>query len=238
MARQTFDQEKAAFSLAKLKREGQSFEVAIDPDLAIEMKKGKEIDIKEVLKSEHVFFDAKKGDLASETIMKSVFGTTDPLAVAKKIIEEGEIQLTSEYRERLRTEKKNRIIQIIHQNAVDPKTDLPHPVQRLENAFAEAKVHIDEMKNAEDQVEDVIKHLRPILPLKFETRHLQIHIPSQHAAKMYGTVQSYAKILKEAWQNDGSWLAEVELPAGRQADFLDELNNKTHSEIETKEIKR
>ena len=34
---------------------------------------------------------------------------------------------------------------MIHRNAVDPKTGLPHPPQRIESAMEEAKIHVDEI---------------------------------------------------------------------------------------------
>jgi len=48
--------------------------------------------------------DAKKGELASEERQKEVFGTADPLAVAKEILARGEVQLSSEFREKLRAD--------------------------------------------------------------------------------------------------------------------------------------
>jgi ribosome maturation protein Sdo1 len=38
----------------------------------------------------------------------NVFGTDDFFGIAKKMIEEGEIQLTSEYREKLREKKEKK----------------------------------------------------------------------------------------------------------------------------------
>ncbi|MFH1505479.1 MAG: ribosome assembly factor SBDS [archaeon] len=235
--RQTFDGEKVHFNLARLKKGGKAFELVINPDLAIDYKHGKEVDMRELLKAEQVFFDAKKGDIASEHLMQETFGTSDPLKVADIILKEGEIQLTEEYRERLKEEKRKKIIAIIHLNGVDPKTGLPHPPQRLENAFSEAKIHIDLWKKPEDQVQDILQKIRPVLPISFETKEVEIHVPSEYAAKLYSTVKGYGKILKDNWMNDGSWLCVVEIAAGLQADFFDELNNKTHGNVEAKILK-
>ena len=62
----THDHEKIHLNLGRIKKEGENFEIVVDPDLAIEFKDGKEVDIREVLKSEEVFSDAKKGLLCSE----------------------------------------------------------------------------------------------------------------------------------------------------------------------------
>ncbi len=228
---------KIHINLARIKKEGENFEVDIDPDLAIKFKQGnEEIKIREILKAPQVFNDAKKGLVASENRMKTIFGTSDPYEVAKIIIKEGEIQLTAEYRASLVEEKKNKIINIIHRNGIDPRTKLPHPINRIENAFKEAKVHINEYKKAEDQVKDILDKLRPILAIKFEIRQIEVHIPAEFAGKSYSIVKNYGKILKDNWNNDGSLTSTIEIPAGLTEEFFDKLNNLTHGKVESKVI--
>jgi ribosome maturation protein SDO1 len=41
----------------------------------------------------------------------------------------------------------------------------------------------------------------------------------------------------EEWQKDGSWVGLIEMPAGMQAEFYDELNRRTHGNVETKLVK-
>ncbi len=231
---QLFDYQKINVNLARLKTHGLNFEIVVDPDLAIDFKHKKEVELSEILKAQKIFSDANKGLFASEEEMKKVFSTTNILEIAKKILDDGEIQLTAEYRDKVRDEKKKKIIQIIHRNGIDPKTKLPHPIQRIENAMAEAKVHIDEFKKAEDQVSDIVKKLSVVLPIRFAKKEIQLIIPAEYAPKMYGRVQSMAEIKKEEWMNNGSWFAVVEIPAGLQNEFFDELNKETHGNIDTK----
>ena len=109
-------------------------------------------------------------------------------------------------------------------------------MKAIENAFEEAKVRLDEYKRPEDQVHDVLKQLQSILPIRFEIKDLEIHIPTQYAPKMYGTVANYGVIKKDEWQNDGSWLCVLEIPAGLQNDLIDDLNSKTHGNVQIKVI--
>ena len=228
----TFDEERVSFNTAWIKKAGEHFEVVIDPDAAIAFKRTGQGDVHDIVKSGHVFFDAKKGELASEQHMKTVFGTDDPFRVAEHIIREGEIQLTKEHRDRLREQKYKRIVSIIQRNAIDPRTKLPHPLQRIELAFTEAKVRVDELRTAEDQVQDVVKKLQPILPIRFEHKTIQVHIPSQYAARLHGTLSSYGDIKKQEWLSDGSWLGTLELPAGLLMECMDMLNSKTHGNVQ------
>ena len=58
---QLFDHQKISINLARLKTHGLNFEIVVDPDLAIDFKHGKDVEIRELLKAEEVFVDANKG---------------------------------------------------------------------------------------------------------------------------------------------------------------------------------
>ena len=223
--------------IARLKTQGQIFEILVDCSNALAVKEGKSIDMHDVLAAMQIFSDAHKGLVASETAMKQIFGTNDTEEVAKQIIHKGEIQLTQEYREKLREEKRKQIISIIHRNGVDPKTHLPHPPQRIENAFEEARFHVDEFKPVQEQVQEALKKLRPILPIKFEVKEIAIKITPEYAPKCYSTVKQFGTILREEWQTNGNWVAVVELPGGMESDFYDKLNKICHGNVESKVLK-
>jgi len=223
--------------IAKLKRNGETFEVLVDCEKAMAFKEGKSISMDDVLAVSEVFSDAKKGLAASEKRMEAVFGTADPFEVAKIIIKEGEVQLTAAYREKLRERVKKQIIDILHRNGIDPRTNAPHPPARLEAALEEAKVKIDETKPASEQVERILKQIRPILPIRFAKKEIAIKIKSDYAGKAYPFVQKSGKILKQEWQNDGSLIAVIEIPGGIEEEFYDQLNKITHGTVETKLLK-
>jgi len=230
--------ERAHLNLARLKKGGEVFEVDVDPELAMRFKKGDtSVDIHDVLKAEHIFSDTQKGFAASTTVMKDLFGTDNVLDIARIIIQKGEIQLTSEYRQQLRDAKKKRIISIIHRNGIDPRTKMPHPMARIESALEEAKVKIDEYKNAEDQVNEVVDALRKVLPITFSQKEIWLHVPAVYAPKSQGMIRSMSKLLKEEWKTDGSWEATVEIPGGLQEEFFDKLNSMTHGNVQTKIVK-
>ena len=223
--------------IARLKTHGQEFEILVDCNNALALKEGKNIDMRDILAAMRIFSDAKKGLEASENLMKQIFGTNDVEEVAKQIIQKGEIQLTQEYRDRLREEKRKQIINIIHRNGVDPKTHLPHPPQRIENAFIEAKFHVDEFKPVQEQVQEALKKLRPILPIKFEVKEIAIKISPEYAPKCYAIVKTFGTILREEWQSNGYWIAGVELAGGMENDFYDKLNKICHGNVESKVLK-
>lgn len=220
-------------NLAKYRKGSDAFEIVVNPDQAMHFKKHPETDIRDALVYPQIYADAKKGLLASEQRLEAVFGTTDPIEIAKKIIKEGEVQVTAEYRQEQREQKKKRILDIIRMQGVDPRTNAPHPLTRIENALEQAKVRIDEQTPAEQQVPAIIKALRPILPIKLVTKELKVTIPAQYAPRAFPIIKSYGKILKETWLSNGAWEGKIEIPGGLENDFYDKLNNLTQGNAET-----
>jgi len=218
--------------VAKFRKGENVFEILVDCEKALEFRNGKDIDLDDILATNDIFKDVKNGEHASN-LMK-VFNTEDKREIAKKIILEGEIQMTSEYKKKLRDEKRKQIINNIHRNAVDPNTGFPHPPQRIEMALDEAKINIDEFKPVEEQLKNILPKIRVILPLKYEIREIAIKIPGAYAGKCYSVLKQYGKLLNDEWQNDGSLVAVVEIPAGLQEEFFDKLNNLAHGEVESK----
>ena len=235
-----FAHEKVQFNLVRFQKFGKNFEIVVDPDLAIDFK-NKDSDsveeLSELLKSGKIFSDAKKGEIANEEDVEKAFLTTDFFKAALKLIKQGEIQLSSEHREKLREEKRKQIINTIHRVAIDSRTGLPHPVTRIESALAEAKVKIDEYKKAEDQIQDIISKLKPIIPIRVEEKSLQIKIPVQFAAKLQGYLRAQGKMESEDWLSDGSFVCKLKVPVGTYADLTYELGSKTKGSAEINVLK-
>ncbi|RME78423.1 ribosome assembly factor SBDS [Candidatus Woesearchaeota archaeon] len=231
-------QEKISFNVARLKKGGATFEIAIDPDFAVKYHEGEEdVDVKDVLRSQHIFTDVSRGLHASEEELKRVFGTDDELKVAQIILDSGEIQFTQEYREKLREKKLNRIISLIQRNAVDPTTKLPIPRSRIENAVEQLKLKVKELEPVQRQVDDFVKKMMPLFPIRLEQIVVELSIPGTYAHQSYGILKKFGEIQKETWGQDGGLVVHLEIPAGVQNDLIDELNNLCHSEVGFKIIK-
>jgi len=137
----------------------------------------------------------------------------------------------------LRENKRKQVVHNIHRNGVDPKTNLPHPLNRIEAAMEEAKVKIDEYTDVQKQVQETLKKIRLVLPIKFVMKELAIKIPPDYAAKSYSILNSFGKKLKDEWQRDGSWVVVLEIPGGLEQDLYDKLNSLCHGDVESKVVK-
>ena len=221
--------------IARYEKQGITFEVYVEPENARKIRNGEDVSVDDTIVSRDIYSDARKGKRAADSDLNKVFGTTDFDEILIKILKEGEIQLTTDEKRKMQEERKKQVIALIARSAVDPQSHLPHPPQRIEMAMDEAKLHIDPMQDAEKQVDKVLAALKPILPIKMETNEIAVHIPAQHATRIYGFLKSH-NMKKQEWEKDGSLVAVVVLPAGQQADFYDKLNKMTSGQIETKVI--
>lgn len=209
-----------------------TFEILVDPDGALEFRRGAQTDLSEILAVRDVFKDARAGDRVSSADLKAAFATDDVLKCAEIILRKGEFHLTSDQKRKMAEDKYRQIIAIIARNAINPQTDLPHPVTRIEAAMKEARVRIDPFKSADEQVPDVVKALRPIIPIRLEKKQVAIKFPPNHAQRAVGFVKRIAEIRKDEWLPDGSWAALVEVPAGTVPDLMDAVNRETRGEAQ------
>jgi ribosome maturation protein SDO1 len=224
------------FTIARLTRENEHFEILVKPNKALDYRNGKIAGITEVLAAETIYSDANKGTRASEEDLRKAFKTTDALKIADEILKKGQLQLTTEQRRKMVEDKRKQIIDYISRQAVDPKTNLPHPPMRIENAMEQIRYPIDPYKPIEEQAREIIKLLRPILPLKVEQLQIAVTIPTTYAMRAYGAIKTYGTIKHEEWRSDGSWYGVLEMPAGTYASFLNKLGEVTKGAGDAKVI--
>ncbi len=220
--------------VVKLRKGSKVYEILADSKLALAFKNGKSVSISDVVVTEEIFYDAKKGTRASEADLERTFGTKDKLELCKLIVKEGQVPVTAEILKENLEMKRKQIVELIHKNVVDPHTGKPHPAQRIDAAITEAKIKIDENKSAEQQLQDVITNIRPIIPIKMEVRELMITFQPQYSNKVYTLVKRLGKILTEHGDNSGNSVVHLELPAGLQEELEIALNNTTKGTVDIK----
>jgi ribosome maturation protein SDO1 len=220
--------------VARLESFGERFEILVDPEKAALVRQGQPVEIEDVVAALNVFGNASKATRASDEALIKVFHTTDFNAVARKIIEKGEIHLTADQRKQMIDEKRRQVINFIARNSVNPQTGHPHPAHRIEMAMEEARVNIDPFKHLDEQVKETVKALRPLLPIRFEELRLAVKIPPDMAARAYGDIAAASVMEKDEWLKDGSWVCVVRIPAGIQVEFYDLINKLSKGEGQVK----
>jgi ribosome maturation protein SDO1 len=207
--------------------EGEKFEILVKPDPALEYKLGKRKDISSILVSDEIYTDSSKGTRASSEKLLKAFKTEDATAIAERIIQKGELNLTTDQRRKMTSEKRKQIVNYVAKTFVDPKSHLPHPPLRIEQAMEDGRVSIDPHKTVEEQINDVVEKLRSIIPLKSENLILEIIVPAQFAAQSYSVLKSTGTLKKEEWQSNGSLKAILEIPAAARPNVIDRLGSIT-----------
>lgn len=213
--------------IARLESHGERFEILLDPKAMDELKQGKEVDFGKYLAVEDVFKDAHKGTRPEKSKILEVFETEEIIPIVKRIIEKGEVQMTAEQRKELLESKRKQIITYIAANAINPQTKLPHPPLRIELALEEAKFHADPMRAFDKQIEDAMKALRPILPIRFEKSRIAIRLHGEDYGRCYDDLVKYGLVEREEWAADGSWIGLMEIPAGLITELQEKLRQKT-----------
>ncbi|MFB6196768.1 MAG: ribosome assembly factor SBDS [Halobacteriaceae archaeon] len=224
---------------ARLESHGTRFEVLVDPDAALAIKRGEfDGELEDVIAAEDVFEDASRGDRPAEADLEEAFGTTTALEIIPEVIERGEIQITAEQRREMQKQKHRQLIDRIARNAVNPQMDnAPHPPDRIESALEEAGFSIDPMEPVETQVDDALDALRPIIPIRFEEVTIAVQVPPEHAGSAQSRIREFGDLEEEEWQPDGSWIGVLTFPAGMRDEFYDLVNEITSGDAETRIVK-
>ena len=223
---------------ARLESHGERFEVLVDPDAALAIKRDEfDGDLENVIAAQDVFEDASRGDRPPENALEDVFGTTDPMEIIPEVITRGEIQITADQRREMQEQKRKQLINRITRNAVNPQMDdAPHPPERIESALQETDFRVDPMEPVENQVDEALDELRPVIPIRFDTVTIAAQIPADYAGSAQAKIRQFGDLEREEWQPDGSWIGVVEFPAGLQNEFYDLVNELSSGNAETQII--
>lgn len=216
---------------ARIKIKGKHYEIQVDLDEALKIKEGKG-DITSALLSPNIFYDLRKGTHASKSDLQSAFNITDVYEIAKIIITKGEVQKTQEFRDAEKEKKIKQVLNLILRNAVD-QHGRPYTEERLKSAIQETHFNFDN-RPAEQQMTDLLKKLKEIIPIRIETKKIKLIIPARFTGQVYGMLKDYKQ--SEEWLSNGDLQAILSIPSGLVIDFYDKLNSVTHGSVQSEEI--
>ena len=219
-------------TIARIKKTGKHFEIIVDMEDALKLKKG-ELNSIEV-EGNKIFKDSKKGEVVPSSDLKESFGTEDVNEIASVIIKEGEILTTQEHRNAEQEAKFKQVVDFLSTNSINPQTGNPHTSERIKSALIEAKVNVKNIP-IENQINEIVENITKFLPIKISTKKVKITIPAIHTGKAYGVVSQYKE--DEKWLDNGNLEINVSVPSGIIMDFYDKLNGVTHGSALTEEIK-
>ena len=221
-----------AQTTARVKKGGKHFEILVDLDEALKVKKG-EGNINAAVLTDAVFYNLKAGEHASSGDLEKEFGTSDVIVVAEKIIKTGEIVRTADSMKAEHDKMYKQVVEFLSKNAVSPE-GRPYTPDRIMKALVEANVNVKN-KPIDSQVSEILDQLSKVLPVKIEMKKVKLIIPAIHTGKAYGIVKEF--MIKEDWKNNGDLEVVVEMPTALIFDFYDKINGATHGSVLSEELK-
>ncbi len=218
---------------AKLTKQGKHFEILVDLEEALKIKRG-EGSINVAVLTNSIFYNIKSGDVCSSNDLIKFFGSEDILVVAERIIKMGELNLPNEFLKKEQDQKYKQVVEFLVRNCVSPE-GRPYTPDRIKKALEEARVNVKN-KPIDSQISEIIDALKVVLPLKIEIKKIQVTIPAIHVGKAYGVISEFKQ--KEDWLSNGDLVAELSMPSGMLMDFYDKLNGVTHGSALSEELKK
>jgi len=210
----------------------QVFEVATKPGSARKYRDGK-LGWNNVLAVDAVFTNFKKGNVAKSSDLVSVFGTSDEMEAAKKIVAEGELQVSASERKEDLEGHRRAVIHYLHKTYIDASSEKkghPHPVSRLERIVDEAKVRLDPAENPQKQAEQIVKKMVGKWIFIKSSMECTIFLEHVYAKKCSGIVYKNSEVVREEWDKDGcKWTICVS--PGDFDSFVAELNKITSGDF-------
>lgn len=222
-----------AQTTARITKQGKHFEVLVDLDESLKIRKGEGGNINAAVLTEAVFHNLKSGEQVSETDLENNFGTSVLEEVAEKIIKNGEVVLPSEYLHEQQDKKYKQVVDFLVKNSVSPE-GRPYTPDRIMQALKEAKVDVKN-KPVEQQVGDIMDQLAKVLPIKIETKKVRLLVPARYTGKAYGVVNEFKE--SEDWKSNGDLEIVVSMPTAMIFDFYDKINSATDGSVMSEELK-
>ncbi len=216
--------------IANYDKNGKHFEILVDADLALEVRGGKPIEplLSNLLASEDVYKDSNKGEKASSKDLLDAFETEEILPIAKEIILEGRVELTTEQKRKKIEQLRKEAIVYISKNSINPLTKTPHPPQRIELAMDQARVTLDPTKPMKKQLESIIEKLKPILPMSFDQETMSMKVPISFANKVLGYLNKF-EIVEKKW-GDGLYI-KIKVSSGMKQEVTNGVYGLTSGQV-------
>ena len=216
---------------ARLTRNGKKYEILVDLEEALKVRKG-EGNISAAVLTNSIFHNLKSGENAGKDILEKEFGTSDMMEISAKIIKSGEIVLPLDYVHKEQDQKLKQVVDFLVKNSVSPE-GRPYTPDRILSALKEANVQVKN-KAIDSQIPEIVEAVGRILPIKIEVRKIRVTIPAQYSGKVYGIINDFKQ--EEEWLSNGDLVATLGIPAGLLIDFYEKLNDVAHGSILGEEI--
>jgi len=220
--------------VVRYKQGKKTFEIGCKVGTVLKNRKG-ELGFDNVLASEEIWKNVSKGERANSEELKETFGTDNVKDVALTIVEKGDLQLTDAERKDMLEKKKNEIVNYIHKYYTDPRLKTPHPVARIEAAMAELKLRVDPDVPNEKQIQDIVKRLPEVLPIKKAEMSGTITVSLELSAAVQGVLKKLPDLqVRSQRSTDDNAFYDISMVPGCYDKLLKDLQTATKGNYDLK----
>jgi ribosome maturation protein SDO1 len=145
-------------------------EILCKPGTIVPYRHGKLPFNQVVITDDAIYKDIKQGNVASEKDLVKAFGENLELKDAIEImLQKGDFQMTTKERQELMQQRRLKLIDHFHHNYVNPETNQPHPINRIDNVFNQIKARVNYEISFDKNCEEIRKGMLGVLPIKPKT---------------------------------------------------------------------
>lgn len=108
-----------------------------------------------MLQSTTIFSNVSKGVLAKREDLQLVFGTDDEEVICRRILAEGELQVSDKERKVELDTLFRDVASVLSEKCINPDTSRPYTISMLERALKDAHFSVDPKRPAKTQALEV-----------------------------------------------------------------------------------
>lgn len=145
-----------------------------------------------------IFSNVSKGVLAKREDLLEVFGTDDEVVICKRILAEGELQVSDKERKVELDTLFRDVASVLSEKCINPETKRPYTISMIERALRDVHFSVDPKRPAKAQALD---HALPLLKQRFpiDRSHmrLQINLPQSSYGELKDMLRTREAIVEE-----------------------------------------
>mgnify|MGYP001584206009 CR=1 FL=1 len=141
------------------------FELLCNPETVQPFRMGT-MEFSQVIAVEEIFTNSSKGNVAKAQDLEKAFDTSNFEEIAELILKKGQFSFTTKELADMREQKKRQVVELIHTNFIEPKTEKPYSVSLIEHTLKEIRFVADPHVPATKQFEKCEKKLKDKIVLK------------------------------------------------------------------------
>jgi ribosome maturation protein SDO1 len=126
-------------------------------------------------------------------------------------------------RRKLLEEKRKAIMALISRVSIDPQTNTPIPLLRVEQAFDKISIPVDPSKEPIDQLKPIIKEMKRILSIKVKEAEIEVEFPPDLIAHVRGYLESVGEMVLQPRKKGDFLTMTVKVPEATRTDIVQKV---------------